>query len=295
MRNLVFLVFFMMTFVVKSQELNCLVTVNADKISGSNKQIFKTLENSIKEYINQTKWTNRTVKNEEKIDCAITIIINSQNNNRFKASIQVQSTRPVFGSTYSTPVLNLKDDEFDFKYSEFDPLIYNTTSFDSNLVSTLVFYVHIILGLDADTFKKYSGEKELKEAEKVMLNAQQSGIASWSNQVGKKNRFLLIDNLLSSRLKGFRNALYNYHRLGLDYFSSDKKKGKTSIEKALISLNNLHNKTIGNYLLRIFFDAKSDEVVRIFSGGTKTRNQQRLLQTLRKISPNNNSKWKKIN
>ncbi len=295
MRNITFLLFFLMTFATNSQELNCLVIVNSDKISGSNKQVFKTLETSLKEYINQTKWTNRTIKNEEKVNCAITIIINSQNSNRFKASIQVQSTRPVYGSTYLTPILNLKDNNFEFKYSEFDPLLYNHTSFDSNLVSTIVFYVYIILGLDADTFNKYGGENQLKYAEKVMLNAQQSGITSWSNQAGEKNRFLLIDNLLSSKLKGMRNTMYNYHRRGLDYFTSNKKKGKQTLENTLVSLQNLHNKTIGNYLLRLFFDAKVDEVISIFSDGPKTRNRQRLVQILRKISPNNNSKWKKIN
>ncbi len=279
---------------VNAQELNCLVTVNSEQVTGSNKQVFTTLQNSISEYINQTKWTNKEVASEERINCAMNIIITSRDNNNFDATIQVQSTRPVYGSSYTTPVLNIKDNDFSFKYNEFDPLIYNTNSFDSNLVSTIVFYVNIILGSDADTFKKYSGETYLKEAQNVMLQAQQSGLSSWQNQVGKLNRFSLIDNILSPKLKNYRNVLYDYHRKGLDYFYTDKDVGKQQIEDSLLSIENIFNISIGNNLIRIFFDAKSDEIVSVYSDGPKTRNAQRVVQTLRKISANNNSKWSEI-
>ncbi|ARV06175.1 DUF4835 domain-containing protein [Polaribacter sp. SA4-10] len=295
MRKLVFLFAVLFSiFNINAQELNCLITVNSEQISGSNKQVFTTLQKSLNEYINQTKWTNQTVKTEERIDCAMTIIITSRDANMFKATLQVQSTRPVFGSTYASPVLNLKDNDFSFKYNEFDPLIYNKNSFDSNLVSTIVFYVNVILGADADTFKKYGGEEYLKEAQNVMLQAQQSGQAAWSNQVGKQNRYLLIDNLMSPKLKSFRDALYNYHRNGFDNFSSNKNKAKQNIEDAALSLERIYNKTVGNYLIRLFFDAKADEIVNVYSDGPNTRNTSKLVQTLRKISPNNNNKWKDI-
>ena len=295
MHRIVFVLLFMCSVItVNAQELNCLVTVNSEQVTGSNKQVFTTLQNSISEYINQTKWTNKEVTPEERINCAMNIIVTSRDNNNFDATIQVQSTRPVYGSTYTTPVLNIKDNDFSFKYNEFDPLIYNTNSFDSNLVSTIVFYVNIILGSDADTFKKYSGEKYLKEAQNVMLQAQQSGLSSWQNQVGKLNRFSLIDNILSPKLKNYRNVLYDYHRKGLDFFYTDKDVGKQQIEDSLLSIENIFNKSIGNNLIRIFFDAKSDEIVSVYSDGPKTRNAQRVVQTLRKISANNNSKWSEI-
>jgi hypothetical protein len=207
----------------------------------------------------------------------------------------VQSTRPVYGATYETPLLNIRDNDFNFKYNEFEPLIYNRNSFDSNLISTIVFYVNVILGVDADSFTLKGGEPYLKEAQNAMLQAQQSGLASWQNVVGKQNRFLLIDNLLSPKLVNYRNAMYNYHRKGLDNFSSNKNTAKQSIEDAVISMETLFNKTVGNYLIRLFFDAKADEIVNIYSDGPNTRNQNRLTQVLRKISPNNNSKWKDIN
>ncbi|MGJ8742898.1 DUF4835 family protein [Polaribacter sp.] len=279
---------------LKAQELNCLITVNSEQINGSNKQVFSTLEQSLNEYVNQTKWTNRIVKTEERIDCAMTIIVTSRDANTFTATLQVQSTRPVFGSSYATPVLNLKDNDFTFKYNEFDPLIYNKNAFDSNLISTVVFYVHVILGLDGDTFKKFGGEASLKEAQNVMLQAQQSGLGAWQNVVGKQNRYLLIDNLLSPKLQKFRTVLYDYHRGALDNFSTNLNTAKQSLENTVLSLEGVYNQTVSNYLIRLFFDAKADEIVNVYSDNPKTRNATRMNQVLRKISPNNNSKWKNI-
>tara|TARA_B110000090_G_scaffold179028_1_gene203124 strand:- start:3196 stop:4086 length:891 start_codon:yes stop_codon:yes gene_type:complete len=290
----VLLIVLFSVFRLNGQELNCLVTVNSDQVAGSNKQVFATLQQALNEYVNQTEWTERVVKPEERVNCAMTIIITARNNNNFTATLQVQSTRPVYGSSYASPILNIKDKDFNFKYNEFDPLIYNKNSFDSNLVSTIVFYVNIILGLDADTFAMDGGKKELEEAQNAMLQAQQSGLASWQNVVGKQNRYVLIDNLLSPKLKEYRRVLYEYHLQGFDELISSKSIAQQRIEDSIIALESLYNKTVGNYLIRLFFDAKSDEIVSLYSEDTKTRNKQRLIQSLRKISPNNNSKWRKL-
>jgi hypothetical protein len=291
-----FLLLFFFAGLSQSQELNALVTVNSDQIRGSNKQVFSTLERSLKELVNQTKWTGRQVKPEERINCAITIIVNAQpNTNTFNASIQIQSTRPVFNASYATPILNIKDDDFNFQYKEFEPLLYNANSFDSNLVSTILFYVYVIIGVDADTFQKNGGQASLKQAENVMLQAQQSGLSAWANQVGKQNRFSLIDNLLSNNLSALRGTWYDYHRKGLDVMFNEPGQAKKVIVSSLLDLDKLHNKVVGNNLLRRFFDAKSDEIVGIFSDGSPIFNQEQLAKTLVKISPNNSSKWRKIN
>lgn len=295
MRKLVFLFALLLTSInINSQELNCLVNINYEQVSGSNLQVFKTLETALTEFINQTKWTNRVVQTEERVDCAMNIIITSRNDNTFTSSIQIQSTRPVFGSSYQTPVLNLRDSDFTFKYNEFDPLIYNKNSFDSNLISTIVFYAYTILGVDADTFSKYGGQTELEEAQNVMLQAQQSNLASWQNVVGKQNRFLLIDNLLAPKLKVYRDVLYDYHIKGLDNFATNKDFAKQTIEDSVLKVENIYNKTVGNYLIRLFFDAKADEIVNIYADGPRTRNPINLVESLKKISPNNNSKWRSI-
>ncbi|CAA0224847.1 DUF4835 family protein [Tenacibaculum maritimum] len=280
---------------INSQELNALVTINADKIQSSNKQVYKTLEKSLTEFLNQTEWTKKKVKVQERINCAFNIIINSQTNNNFDASLQVQSTRPAYNSTYETPILNINDTDFSFTYNEFDPLIYNPTSFDSNLISTIVFYVYTIIGIDADTFALKGGEDYLKEAENVMLQAQQSGGAGWENVIGKQNRFSIIDNLLSAKYDPLRTIYYNYHIKGLDIFSEDEKEAKKNIQTSVEQLESLYNISIGNLMIRMFLDAKSDEIVNIFSDGALGRNPQKMKQVLQKVSPTNRDKWQKIN
>ncbi|MCD9583603.1 DUF4835 family protein [Tenacibaculum maritimum] len=280
---------------INSQELNALVAINADKIQSSNKQVYKTLEKSLTEFLNQTEWTKKKVKVQERINCAFNIIINSQTNNNFDASLQVQSTRPAYNSTYETPILNINDTDFSFTYNEFDPLIYNPTSFDSNLISTIVFYVYTIIGVDADTFALKGGEDYLKEAENVMLQAQQSGGAGWENVIGKQNRFSIIDNLLSAKYDPLRTIYYNYHIKGLDIFSEDEKEAKKNIQTSVEQLESLYNISIGNLMIRMFLDAKSDEIVNIFSDGALGKNPQKMKQVLQKVSPTNRDKWQKIN
>lgn len=280
--------------IVAQEELNAIVTVNADKVQSSNKQVYKTLQESLTEFINQTKWTNKKVLPQERINCAFTIIINSQDNSNFNGSLQVQATRPVYNSSYETPILNINDINFNFRYNEFQPLIYNPNSFDSNLVSVIVFYVYVVLGVDADTFALKGGEQYLKQAQNVVLKAQQSNDESWSNEVGKQNRFMLIDNLLSSKFNAIRGTYYKYHRKGLDNLIKNEEKAKTEILESVLELNKLHNITVGNYLIRVFLDAKSDEIISVFSEGQTTGKEVKLKETLQKIAPIQNSKWRKI-
>lgn len=293
-KTVIIFIFLLSISSINAQEVNCLVNINYEQIGGSNRQVFQTLKKALTEFINQTKWTNRVVKPEERVDCAMNIIITSREDNTFTGTLQIQSSRPVFGSTYATPLLNIKDNDFTFRYNEFDPLIYNRNSFDSNLISTIVFYVYTILGVDADSFSKYGGEFELKEAQNAMLQAQQSGIAAWQNVVGKQNRFLLIDDLLSPNLKTYRDVLYDYHIKGMDNFAANKDFAKQTIEDSVLKMETLFNKTVGNYLIRVFFNAKADEIVNIYADGPKTRNADRLTTSLKKISPNNSSKWRKL-
>tara|TARA_R110001632_G_scaffold116951_4_gene228800 strand:+ start:12759 stop:13643 length:885 start_codon:yes stop_codon:yes gene_type:complete len=294
MRNILVLFVFFFSLTISSQELNCRITINYDQVTGSNRQVFETLETTISEFVNQKKWTNKAVKPQERINCAMNIIITQRDNNTFQGSIQIQSTRPIYNTSYESPILNIRDNKFNFKYNEFDQFIYNPTAFDSNLISMITFYVYVILGVDADTFALNGGEAYLRQAENAMLQAQQSGLSAWSNQVGVQNRFQLIDNLLSPNLKQFRSVMYNYHRKGFDVMAENKASAKQVIESNIISLDRLFNKVIGNPLLRSFFDAKSDEIVNLYSDGPNTRSKQRLLVVLQKISPNNSSKWRKI-
>ena len=295
MRKIFFLLFVFTTILsVSSQELNALVTINTEKIQSSNKQVYTTLQKALTEFINQKQWTNKTFKVQERINCAFTIIVNEQAGNNFSASIQIQATRPVFNSSYVTPILNINDTNFNFKYNEFDPLLYTPNVYDSNLVSMIAFYAYIIIGLDADTFAEKGGEDYFKQAENAMLQAQSNGENGWQNQIGKQNRFALIDSLLSSKFAVLRSIYYNYHRKGFDTFATEADQAKEEIEKNVIELDKLHNITVGNYMIRIFLDAKADEIVSVFSDGRPTKNQQKMLTVLQKIAPTYENKWEKI-
>ncbi|XRE44331.1 hypothetical protein ACIVBQ_002535 [Tenacibaculum discolor] len=295
MRKFFFIVFlFSVTFSSYSQELNATVIINSDKVQSSNKQVYQTLQKALTEFINDKQWTNRNFKQQERINCAFNIIINEQNGSNFSGTLQVQSTRPVYNSTYATPVLNINDTNFNFRYNEFDPLIYNPTIYESNLISTIAFYVYTILGVDADTFALKGGENYLKQAENIMLLAQSNGESGWQNQVGKQNRFALIDNLLSSKFSALRSIYYNYHRNGFDNFADNKNSAKEAIEKSVLDLDKLHNITIGNYMIRVFLDAKGDEIVNVFSDGVTSRNQSQMITVLNKIAPTYKDKWKNL-
>ncbi|CAM1367042.1 conserved exported protein of unknown function [Tenacibaculum soleae] len=296
MRKIIFSFFIIVSiFTVNSQELNALVVINTDKVQSSNKQVYETLQKSLTEFINDKQWTNKKYKQQEKINCAFTIIVNEQSGNNFKATLQVQSTRPVYNSSYATPVLNINDTNFNFRYNEFDPLNFNPNNYDSKLVSLIAFYAYTIIGVDADTFALKGGTQYLKVAESVMLQAQSNGELGWQNEVGKQNRFALIDNLLSSKFSTLRTIYYNYHRKGFDYFSEDKTKAKETIQNNVIMLDKLHNVGIGNYMIRVFLDAKGDEISSVFSDGKQVKNTQKMLSVLNKIAPTYKSKWKKVN
>ena len=279
---------------LSAQELNCRVTVNSDKIRGSNKSVFKTLENSIVEYLNTTRWTNKRVNSHEKIQCAISIfILDEPNPNQFRGNIQVQVNRPVYNASYQTTIFNFKDDDLSFSYREFEPFFYNENSFDSNLVSILTFYAYTILGIDADTFSPNGGEVFFKQAENVINQAQQSGYIGWNTLDGNATRYQLNENLLSPVYLEYRNAMYQYHREGLDIMYTNASIGKAAIANAINRLQKIYDSRPNAFLLRVFTDAKADEIVSIFSDGP-TYDVSKIREVLLKISPYNNYTWKKL-
>ncbi len=281
-------------FITAQEEINAVVAVNADRVQSTNKQVFRTLEQTLTEFINQTKWTTKKFAQQEKINCAFTIIINQQNSNNFSATLQVQSSRPVYNSSYETPLLNINDTNLNFQYNEFEQLLYNPNTFDSNLVSTIVFYIYVILGVDADTFALKGGEAYFKQAENAMRQAQQSGELGWENTVGEQNRFALIDSFLSTKFGALRSIYYEYHRKGFDLFADNEREAKNNIARSLLQLEELFNITVGNYMIRLFLDAKSNEIREIFSQGKTTGMENKLKETLQRIFPTLNSQWKEI-
>ena len=277
-----------------AQEINCVININSSEIGVSNKQVFVTMKDAIFEYINNTKWTNIPYNENEKINCSLTInILESPSTNQFKGSLQLQVSRPVYNSTYTTSVLNFNDNDINFSYEEYQPLVYNENSFDSNLVSILTFYVYTILGFEADTFGYKGGEEFHKLAEKVVIVAQQGGLKGWKKIDGNNTRYQLNENLLSPVYEQYRKTLYEYHLHGLDIMADDKKKGKENISRSIIDLQKLFNDRPNTFLIRVFMDTKSDEIVDIFSDGPKI-NITELREVLSKIFPSFDAKWSEI-
>lgn len=272
-----------------AQQLNCTVTLNTQKINNPNQQIFKTLETAINEFVNKTDWTGQALSQKEKVDCSMYITLSNYSSDQFVANIQVQSSRNIYNSTYSSPVLNINDKDFTFNYTEFENLIYNPNSYDSNLVSVLSFYSYIILGMDADTFVPLFGDKYFKEAINISNLAQQGGYKGWNQSDGTLSRFILINDLLSPTFLEIRQSSYQYY-LGMDNMSQDQKKAKEIIKGSLINLSKLNASKPNSYLLRIFMDSKSDEIVSVFSGGPKIPIND-LVDSLNKTSSSYAGKW----
>lgn len=293
MRNFFLLTLLLSCIFANAQEFNATVVVNAEQTGNPNLQVFKTLERSVAEFINNTKWTETDYRNEERIDCSFFITITGNDNDSFNATLQVQASRPVYGSNYKTTILNINDKQFNFRYLEFQPLNYNPNNFESNLISVVAFYLYTILGVDADSFELNSGTNYFQEAKNIVGNAQGSNTLGWNGQDGPQTRFRLNDDLLSGTFDGYRTALYTYHREGLDIMNNDLKKGKESILESMKTLEGLHRTRPNSYIMRVFFDAKADEVAKILSGGPAL-NVAETISILGRIAPTYATNWAEI-
>ncbi len=293
MRNLLLVFMFLACCkVISAQELNCTVTLNSDQVSQTNQQIFRTLERSLNDFVNKNKWTNSVYKKNERVNAQMFITITEYESNRFKGNIQIQSSRPVFNTSYETPIFNYKDNQFNFEYIEFQPLVFNENVYESNLVSVISYYVYIILGLDADTFALEGGSEYFRTAQKIVIQAQGSNSAGWS-QSTDRSRFELVDNLMSNTYREYRVAMYNYHRKGIDILGDNNSTGKQVISGTMRLFETMINRRPNAFLIQTFFDAKSDEIRNIFSDGPKV-DVVKLKETLNRIAPLYSSTWNEI-
>ncbi|MGI9551518.1 MAG: DUF4835 family protein, partial [Aurantibacter sp.] len=257
-----------------------------------NQQIFRTLERSLNDFVNKNKWTNRIYKENERINAQMFITITEYESNRFSGNIQIQSSRPVYNTSYESPIFNYKDNQFNFEYIEFQPLVFNENVFESNLVSVIAYYTYIMLGLDADTFSLEGGTEHFRTAQKIVTQAQGSNSAGWS-QSSDRGRFELVDNLLSNTYREYRIAMYNYHRKGLDVLGDDNSTGKQVIAGTMKLFETMTKRRPNAFLITTFFDAKSEEIQNIFSDGPKV-DIVSLKETLNNIAPLYSSTWNDI-
>lgn len=292
------IIFLFLSFTISNflsaQELNCTVKVLSPAIQGTEKSVFETLETAIKEFMNNTRWTNDSYKQDERIECNITINVTKRISvDEFEANIIVQSRRPVYKSSYNTNLINYQDNDFTFKYTPFQPFEFNENTFINNLTSTLGYYAYIFIGLDYDTFSPDGGTPYYQKAQTIVNNAQNASEKGWKAFEGSKNRYWLAENLANSNFKGVRSCLYNYHRMGLDMMTNDVELSRKNIADALEGLLKVHNMQMGSFLMQVFFLAKADEVVNIFSVATPDV-KNKLVPLLNTIDPGNVTKYEKL-
>lgn len=293
MRIKFLIVLFLVAFCANSQELKAIVSINTDQVTNVNTQIFKNLEKQVFDFLNNTKFSEKVVKQNEKINCAFFFIVNKFESNNFEVTLQVNSSRPVYNSTFTSPILNINDKDVSFKYIEFENLIYDQNAFTSNLVSVLSFYANIIIASDADTFSDKGGTDALEAALNITNVAQSNGFSGWEQTGKKPTRFNLISDLMSNTFDPYRETLYQYHINGLDKMADDLKLGKIAVANALETLLKLNKVRPNSLLARTFFDTKTDEIVDIFNGGPII-DTVKVRENLTTISPLNSSKWNKI-
>ena len=255
-------------------ELNARVTINSDKVQGSDKQVFTTLQEALMEFINNRRWTDATFGINERIDCSFTIIISEQTDNSFTGEIQVQASRPVYNSSYTTNLFNFRDTELNFEYTQFEPLEYTENTLNSNLTATIVYYIYIILGLDFDSFSPLGGRVYFDQAQQIVNLAQSQGSWNgWRAFEKDDNRHGLITALTDNASETFRNFWYTYHRKGLDEMAGNPDRGRTTIIEALPALQEVKSVRPTSVLLRLFSDSKLDELVLIYSKATTQEKQ----------------------
>jgi len=281
-----------------AQELYCNVQVSAQKIQGSNREIFQSMQRDIYEFMNSMVWTDNVFSFSERIECNLLINLDEQlSADEFRGTIQVQLSRPVFNTTYESTVLNFIDNSFQFRYVEFQPLEFNPNSHTSNLVSVLAYYAYMLIGMDFDTYSQGGGTPYFQVAEKIVTNAQNAPEQGWKPYDGSRNRnrYWLVKNILDTEYSGVRQFIYLYHLRGLDKMESDMTQARTEIYESLRRLQEVYRRRPDPfmYYMTVIIDAKADEIVNIFSQGFPEE-KNRVVQILNEIDPANETKYQKI-
>ena len=293
-KTIVFFMLIYFSFPAIGQEFRCNVSVSSSRIEGTYKQIFESMRTDIYEFMNNRKWSDNIFTMDERIECTLFIQITDQvSADEFKGNIQVQLTRPIFNSSYTTTILNIKDNDIQFRYVEFQPMEFDETSNTNALTNMLAYYAYIIIGFDYDTYSPLGGTNYFQKARDIVNKSQNAREKGWRAFEGNYNRFWLVENLTNKAYGPFRELLYRYHRLGLDVMSEKPDIGRAEIADAIVNMQRVYRSRPDTYINRIFFDAKSDEIVNIFSKGS-TDEKSRVMTIVTECDPSNSGKYQKI-
>lgn len=278
-----------------AQELNCQVQVMAPSLQGNsaNDDIMRSLEQSIREMVNNTKWTNHTYSIEERIECSFLITVNSLTSDNFTGTFQVQSFRPVLNSSYRTQVFNFLDKDVEFKYLRNTAIIFKPTEHFDNLADLIAFYAYMILGYDYDTFSLEGGTPYFTKAQTIVSNAQNAPESGWKSNEDTRNRYWLVDNALHSVFAPLRKFHYEYYRLGLDLFYTKKDEAMKNAISSLKYFEEVHKVRPSSFTMQVLMLAKSSEFVTIFKEAYPDQ-KPKAYAILRKVDPTNSNKYNQI-
>lgn len=282
-----------MSFLSQAQELRCVVEVNSQSVEGSNKAVFESLKEGITSYMNETKFSNAIFSETEKIDCRMFLTVKEYTDNRIKGELQVQLSRPVFNSTYTTTLFNFRDIKIEFPYELNDRLIFNETTVESNLTAILNYYAYLFLALDFDSFSPNGGQEFYDRAAQIVNQAQSLGEIGWKTFEDTKNRAAVLNAFTEKNTSGIRTLLYEYHRKGLDEMVTSPEKGRGAITASLAELKRVADTAPMSVVLSIFRDAKLDELVNVYSKADQSE-RDKVYGLLQPIYPTENQRLEKI-
>jgi hypothetical protein len=276
-----------------AQELFCNVEVNTEKIQQSDRRIFETLKTSLYEFMNNRSWTGYEYELDERIRCSFLLTIDEKLGDEFRATLTIASQRPVFNSTYNTVLLNTIDKDIEFRYIEYEPLDFNENSYTSNLTSLFAFYAYIIIGLDFDSFTLNGGDQFYQIAQNIVNAAQNSGYEGWKSFEDQRNRYWLVENLTNPAYDPLNRFFYEYHFKGLDMMYEDSDRGRASVLNSLKYLQETRQQRANLYILQLIADAKRDEIINIFSQGSKAEKTEAAI-IMKEIDPSHSSQYQKM-
>lgn len=279
---------------VSGQEFLCKLQVNSQQVQGTDKRVYENMQTALQEFINNRIWTNYEFKASERIECNLLInIVERPSTDRFKATLNVVASRPVFNSAYNSPLMNYIDKDFEFYYVDFQAMEFQENTYTDNLTSVVAYYLYMILALDFDSFSLNGGDPFYEKAEQIVNAAQNSGEKGWSSFEDPNNRYWLLENYLNKSYSNLRQFLYDYHRLGLDIMPEKADQGRSKISESLNLLKGVQEAKPGLYALQLLIDAKRDEIINIFSEGNP-REKSDAEDIMKELDPANASEYSKI-
>ena len=280
-------------FCASAQELLCTVEVNTDQVNGTYKQVFETLQQAITEYMNTTVFTNTQIAANEKIECRLFFTVKEYTDDVVKGDLQIQSMRPVYNSSYTTTLINFRDTKVEFTYREGEPLVYSLNNMESQLTAILNFYAFLVIAVDFDSFSPKGGEPYFERLKQIVQMAQSSGETGWKAFEDTKNRSAVLASFTDAPASVIRDAMYQYHRQGLDLMSTSVDKGRASVTESLDAIAKIYSAAPMSVALSMFKDAKLDELANIYSKAPQ-REREAVYKLLEPIYPTERERLEQI-